>query len=79
MTPPRTLLNHRPPSRASRGSSANSAKGFSSNVSTNSDGAGSDEIVPVCCCGGGAVGAGKDNVGVIFRNVLKATCQEVFC
>ena len=72
MTPQRTLLNHSPPSRASRGSSANSARGFSSSVSTNSDGWGSD------CApgprGGGAEGVGKETEGAMFRKILNATC-----
>lgn len=40
MTPHRTLLNHRPPSFASLGSSANSDRGFSSSVRINSEGDG---------------------------------------
>lgn len=66
MTPASTLENQRPPSRASRGSSANSASGFSSSVRTNSHGCFSPAV-------GGTCGGGKDTVGVMFRNVLNAT------
>jgi hypothetical protein len=48
MTPQRTLLNHNPPSLASRGSSANSDNGFSSNVRTKSEGWGNVCPEEVC-------------------------------
>ena len=66
-TPHNTFENHNPPSLASGGNSANSANGFSSNVSMNS-----------CGAAFGVVGAGEgnDRFGVIFRNVLNATCRQ---
>jgi hypothetical protein len=69
ITPARTLENHNPPSRASRGSSANSARGFSSNMSVNSEGVGSDGFE-------GAVGSGKVTVGEMLRKVLNATWRS---
>ena len=75
-TPHRTLLNHRPPSRASSGSSTNSARGFSSNVKVN------DGFEAVDCADGtldrlGDVGSGGGaecvTVGVMFRNDLNPT------
>ena len=72
-TPQRTLLNHRPPSSASSGSSTNSASGFSSSVSVNEDPLvlGCGVAVPV----GDAAGAGALCVtaGVMFRNDLNPT------
>ena len=74
-TPHRTLLNHSPPSRASSGSSTNSAKGFSSKVKIN------DGFEAVDCADGtldrlGDVGGGGAECvtfGVIFRNDLNPT------
>jgi hypothetical protein len=67
MTPHSTLLNQSPPSRASRGSSANSANGFSSKVRMNSDGCGR------LGSAGAEEGGGKETVGEMLRKVLKAT------
>lgn len=78
-TPHSTLLNHRPPSRTSSGSSTNSARGFSSRVNVKKD--------PVFACGvptvllgrldDGCGGAPCVTVGVIFRNDLKPTYKEI--
>ena len=75
MTPHKTLLNHKPPSLASLGNSANSAKGFSSRMRINSDGWGSVWPPRAGGGGGGAVGEGKEMEGVMFRKVLKATWE----
>ncbi len=74
-TPHKTLLNQRPPSRASSGSSTNSANGFSSKVSVNHgpDVAG----LPLVLVGRleeGAVGGEWVTVGVMFKNDLNPTC-----
>jgi hypothetical protein len=67
-TPHNTFENHNPPSLASGGNSANSANGFSSNVSINS-----------CGAAFGVVGGsgGNERFGVIFKNVLNATCYQL--
>ena len=75
MTPQRTLLNHRPPSNASSGSSTNSARGFSSRVSVN------EEPIALANPGGPLFGrlgeaGGKAlcvTVGVMLRKDLNPT------
>jgi hypothetical protein len=67
-TPHNTFENHNPPSLASGGNSANSANGFSSNVSMNSCGAAFGVV------GGGG---GKERFGVIFKKVLNATYRQL--
>lgn len=72
MTPHKTLLNHKPPSNASSGSSTNSANGFSSNTRVNQDPAGwllVESGLDVVGC----KGTPWEIVGVIFKNVLKPT------
>lgn len=74
-TPHKTLLNHRPPSNASSGSSTNSASGFSSNVSVKDDPApdiwGAGE--PLGRPGGADVGVACVTFGMIFKKDLNPT------
>lgn len=74
MTPQRTLLNHKPPSKASSGSSTNSASGFSSNVRIND---GWDGVGLLWRLMEGDGGGAWTTPGVIFKNVLNPTYFEV--
>jgi len=70
MTPHKTLLNHKPPSKASSGSSTKSANGFSSNTRVNQDPAGWLLVES----GLDVVGCKEtpwEIAGVIFKNALK--------
>jgi hypothetical protein len=75
ITPQRTLLNQRPPSKTSSGSSTNSANGFSSNVSVNDD--------AESACGAEPALVGFDagelwvTTGTMFKNDLNPTCTMV--
>lgn len=73
-TPHKTLLNQRPPSSASSGSSTNSANGFSSKVRVNQgpDVAGLPPVL-VGRLEAGAVGGEWVTAGVMFKNDLNPT------
>ncbi len=75
-TPHRTLLNHRPPSKASSGSSTNSARGFSSNVRVKEEPAlacDSDGLLDGRPGDEGGRGPLCVTFGVMFKNDLNPT------
>lgn len=75
-TPQRTLLNHKPPSNASSGSSTNSARGFSSRVSENHDPDGCP-LVESGLEDADGTGAPWVTVGVTLRKALNPTSRRV--